>query len=92
LGALSIEALNNFDHNRGYINTGGGHNINLAGTDYQKIIDKDILELRGGNANKIYLQEIDSLKAEIARLEAIIKSKDETIAAKDETIEILRKK
>lgn len=85
---------NYITHNTGNVNTGtvGGHNINLAGTDYQKIIDKDRIELKGGNASKIYLQEIASLKAETIRLEAIIKSKDETIAAKDETIEILRKK
>lgn len=94
MGELLVEARNNITHNTGNINTGtvGGHNINLAGTDYQKIIDKDRIELKGGDASKIYLQEIASLKAEIIRLEAIIKSKDETIAAKDETIEILRKK
>lgn len=78
----------------GAVNTGtvGGHNVSVQGGDYEKIIDKDKIELIGGNASKIYLQEIASLKAEIIRLEAIIKSKDETIAAKDETIEILRKK
>lgn len=81
-------------HNIGAINTGtvGGHNVNVQGGDYEKIIDKGKVEVIGGDVGKVYLQKIASLEAEIVRLEAIIKSKDETIAAKDETIEILRKK
>lgn len=77
--------------NEGNINTGtvSGHNLNLAGTSYEKIIDKDRIELTGGDTSKMYLREIASLKAEIVRLEALIKSKDETIAAKDETIKVL---
>lgn len=93
LSEMLVNANNN-TLNLGAVNSGsvGGHNVNIMGSDFQKIIDKDKIEVIGNDANKLYLQEITSLKAEIARLDAIVKSKDETIAAKDQLIEILRKK
>lgn len=94
LKGLLIEARSNVSNNTGAVNTGsvGGHNVSVIGDGYEKIIDKEKIELIRGDVSKVYLQKIASLEAEIVRLEAIIKSKDETIAAKDETIEILRKK
>jgi len=85
----------NVDNNSGNVNTGyvGGHNLNIQNSDYEKIITEKGIELtkQAQADSKMYIQEINSLKAEIKRLEAIIKSKDETISAKDETIRILTK-
>lgn len=90
-GYLKLKS-DNIANSNGVVNTGtiGGHSVNIQSGSFEKIIDKDRIEIMGGAASNMYMQENASLKAEIIRLEAIIKSKDETIAAKDETIAILR--
>jgi hypothetical protein len=74
------------------ITSTSGHAISIAnGQDYEKIIEGNRIELtQKKTESKIYLQEINSLKAEIQRLEAYIKSKDEIIAAKNELINVLK--
>ncbi|SHE30410.1 hypothetical protein [Dysgonomonas macrotermitis] len=83
------------DKNKGAINTGtvGGHNVNITGSDYEKIIDKNRIELTSkGAVSEVYLQKITSLESEIAKLESVVKSKNEVIEALKDHIASLKSK
>jgi len=90
--------INNGRNNSPDFKTGKhGHIVNVGDLEGKKIIrPEEIVIKQNSNAEELLLQEVTSLKTEIARLEGIIKSKDETIEAlknniiaKDEMIQYL---